>query len=131
MKMYDVIVERSNGHFRALIPTLPNISVEGATRDEAIVNAKAAAERYLSKVEVATVELADPLMQQGKNGGVEDDQAEERAELIAMLEKMEPQTELGAKLISLRLQMLRDGQRLRSLDEINRDLGREVYADIP
>jgi hypothetical protein len=49
---------------------------------------------------------------------------EERAELIKLLEQMEPRTELAAKLISIRLQMLREGQRLRSLDEINRDLGR-------
>lgn len=131
MKMYEVIVERSNGHFRALIPALPGIAEEGSTRDEAIVNAKAAAESYLSKIEIAKVELAEPLTPKGQNGVIEDDQAEERAELIAMLEKMEPQTELGARLISLRLQMLREGQRLRSLDEINGDLGREAYADIP
>jgi hypothetical protein len=42
---------------------------------------------------------------------------------------MEPETELAAQLISLRLQMLREGQRLRSLDEINRTFGRGAYAD--
>jgi predicted RNase H-like HicB family nuclease len=130
MKTYDVIVERQNGHYRALIPTLPSISVEGTTRDEAVINAKAAAECYLSKVEVTTVELAERSVQPRQNGALEDDQAEERAELIAALEQIEPETELGARLISLRLQMLREGQRLRSMDEINRDLGREEYADL-
>ena len=117
MKTYDVIIEQQNGIFRALIPTLPNIVAEGATRDEAIINAKSAAQLYLANVEVAAVELAER--------STEDvDQEKERAELIEALEQMEPQTELAAQLISLRLQMLREGQRLRSLDEINRDLGR-------
>jgi predicted RNase H-like HicB family nuclease len=59
MKTYDVIIERQNGIFRALIPTLPNIVAEGATRDEAIINAKSAAQLYLLGVEVATVQLAE------------------------------------------------------------------------
>jgi predicted RNase H-like HicB family nuclease len=124
MKKYDVIIEQQNGIFRALIPMLPNIVAEGATRDEAIINAKTAAQNYLANVEVATVELAER--------SIEDiDQERERAELIEALEQMEPETELAAQLISLRLQMLREGQRLRSLDEINRDLGRGGYADVP
>ncbi len=130
MKTYDVIVEPQNGHFRALIPMLPQIAVEAATREDAVVGAKLAAERYLSKVEIATVEVDEQLLQPPQSGVVEDDQARERAELIATLEQMTPQTDLGAKLISLRLQMLREGQRLRSLDEINRELGREGYADV-
>lgn len=131
MKTYDVIVEQQNGHFCALIPMLPQIAVEAATRDEAVVNAKLAAERYLSKVEIATVEVKERPLPQTPPSTIADDQAEERAEFIAMLEKLEPQTELDAKLISLRLQMLRAGQRLRSMDEINRDLGRDEYADLP
>ena len=130
MKTYDVIVEQQNGHFRALIPMLPQVAVEAATRDEAVVNAKLAAERYLSKVEIATVEVKERPVPQTQCVVIADDQAEERAELIATLEKMAPRTELGARLISRRLQMLREGQRLRSLDEINRELGREGYADV-
>lgn len=60
MKTYDVIVERNNGHFRALFPALPNIAAEGATRDEAIAAATAAAQRYLREVEITTVHLAEP-----------------------------------------------------------------------
>jgi hypothetical protein len=54
------------------------------------------------------------------------DQAAERAELIATLEEMlrQPGSELGRRLIRRRLQMLRGGQQLYSLDEINRSLGR-------
>lgn len=131
MKTYDVIVEPQNGHFRALIPMLPQIAVEAATREDAVAQAKLAAEQYLSKVEIATVEVKERPVSQTQPSSIADDQAEERAEFIAMLEKLEPQTELDAKLISLRLQMLREGQRLRSMDEINRDLGRDGYADIP
>lgn len=57
MKMYDVIVERDNGHYRAVFPTLPNVSAEGATRDEAIAAATTAANRYLREVEITTVHL--------------------------------------------------------------------------
>jgi hypothetical protein len=59
-----------------------------------------------------------------------DDDSEARAELIADLEAMQPQTKLGADLISLRLQLLRQGQPLLTLDEINRELGREEDADV-
>jgi len=59
-----------------------------------------------------------------------DDDSEARAELIAALEAMQPQTNLGAELISLRLQMLHQGQPLLTLDEINRELGREENADV-
>ena len=58
-----------------------------------------------------------------------DDDAAERANLIATLEQMQPQTKLSEMLIKLRLQMLRSGQHLFTLDEINRDLGREKDSD--
>ena len=61
MKTYDVIVERQNGHFRAMFPSLPNIAAEGATRDEALAAVTAAAEQYLRKVEITTVHLAEPV----------------------------------------------------------------------
>lgn len=59
-----------------------------------------------------------------------DEDQEARATLVAELETMQPQTILGERLLSLRLQMLRAGQSLRSLDEINQELGREDYADV-
>jgi len=126
MKTFDVIVEKKNGSYHALVPALPNILAEGSTRDEAISNVKNTAQHYLANVEVATVELAERAIETTEPLTEE----EERAELIEILESMEPQTELGATLRTLRLQMLREGQRLRSLDEINRDLGREDYADV-
>ena len=133
MKTYDVIIEQQNGHFRALIPTLPNITAEGATRDEVIASIKRAARRYLSKVETATVELDERAVEKDWADMTPEEQEQERAELIATLEQMqkEPGSELGARLISLRIQMLREGQQLRSLDEINRELGRDSYADVP
>jgi hypothetical protein len=59
-----------------------------------------------------------------------DEEQEARTALIAELESMQSQTALGERLLSLRLQMLRAGQTLRSLDEINQELGREDYADV-
>ena len=49
----------------------------------------------------------------------------ERAELISVLEEIPAQTKLGLQLISLRLKMLKEGQRLATIDEINLELGRD------
>src|SRR5437588_13024462 len=54
---YPVIVEQKNGLWRAVIPALADLSAEGQTRDEAMRNAQHAAEAYLSKVEVTTIEV--------------------------------------------------------------------------
>lgn len=54
---FALIVEHNDGIYRALIPSLPNLVAEGASRDEAIFNAQRAAEDYLSKVEVVTMDL--------------------------------------------------------------------------
>lgn len=54
---YAVIVEQSDGVWSALIPALPRLAAEGASRDEAVRNAQRAAEDYLSKVEVTTIEI--------------------------------------------------------------------------
>ena len=54
----------------------------------------------------------------------------EREQLIAALEAATPATKLGRRLKTLRLKMLREGQKLRSLDEINRSLGRARDADL-
>jgi len=53
-----------------------------------------------------------------------------RMELIAALEALQPQSQLGAELRSLRLQMLRGGQHLATLDEINQELGREENTNL-
>jgi predicted RNase H-like HicB family nuclease len=60
MKMYDVIVERRNGVYRASVPTLPNISVEASSRDEAVANAKKAIEDFFKSAEVTTVAIDVP-----------------------------------------------------------------------
>ena len=57
---YPVIVEQKNGIWRAIIPALADLSVEGASRDEAVRNAQQAARAYLSKVEVTTIEVDLP-----------------------------------------------------------------------
>lgn len=60
MKLYDVIVERHNGVYRATVPTLPNLSAEGATRDEAVAQAKNAIEEFFKSAEVVTVAVDVP-----------------------------------------------------------------------
>lgn len=57
---YSVIIEHDNGIYRALIPALPDLMAEGNSRDEAVRNVWAAAEVYLSKVEVTTIEVELP-----------------------------------------------------------------------
>jgi predicted RNase H-like HicB family nuclease len=57
---YPVIVEPSNGHYRALIPALADLSAEGQSPDEATRNVQAAAEAYLSTVELRTIRLELP-----------------------------------------------------------------------
>jgi len=57
---YAVIVEQKNGTWRAVIPALPDLSAEGTSYDEAVSNIKQAAETYLSKVVVTTVEVGAP-----------------------------------------------------------------------
>ena len=57
---YPVIVEQKNGYWRAVIPSLPNLTADGETCDEAVLNAQRAAEEYLSQVVIATIDVATP-----------------------------------------------------------------------
>jgi len=45
---YPVIVEQKNGIWRAVIPALADLSVEGASHDEAMKNAQRAAEDLMT-----------------------------------------------------------------------------------
>ncbi len=45
---YPLFVERKDGVWRAFIPALAGLSVEGASREEVVRNAQQAAEEYLS-----------------------------------------------------------------------------------
>lgn len=54
---YPVIVEQKNGIYRALIPALADLTAEGNSRDEAISNAQHAAEEYLAKVEITSINI--------------------------------------------------------------------------
>ena len=65
---YPVIAEQKNGTWRAVIPALADLSAEGASRDEAMKNAQRAAEDYLSKVEVTTINVALPREQTPRVG---------------------------------------------------------------
>ena len=60
---YAVLVERKNEIWRAIIPTLSDLSAEGASYEEAVQNAQRAAETYLSTVKVTTINLNHPAPQ--------------------------------------------------------------------
>jgi predicted RNase H-like HicB family nuclease len=60
---YAVIVERKNGIYKARIPNLPDLSAEGSTSDEAVLNVQCAARNYLARVEVRTIQVPTPEIQ--------------------------------------------------------------------
>jgi predicted RNase H-like HicB family nuclease len=60
---YPVIVERNNGIFKARIPNLPDLSAEGSTSDEAVLNVQYAARNYLARVEMRMIQVPTPEIQ--------------------------------------------------------------------
>lgn len=54
---YPVIIEQKNGVYRAVIPTLADLSAEGQSPDEAVEKVQQAAEAYLAAVEVRTIRI--------------------------------------------------------------------------
>jgi predicted RNase H-like HicB family nuclease len=63
MKSFDVIVHRWNGAYRASVPSLPHITTEGATRDDALIKAQEAIEAYFDTAEVVTLSMDVPVME--------------------------------------------------------------------
>jgi len=59
---YIVLVEGENGRYRARIPSLPGLSAEGATLEEALKGVQQEATSYLSRVAVATIEVDLPAL---------------------------------------------------------------------
>lgn len=59
---YIAIVECENGLYRARIPSLPGLSAEGTTPEEALKGARQEAASYLSRVTVATIEVDLPTL---------------------------------------------------------------------
>lgn len=57
---YPVIVEQKNEVWRAVIPALADLSAEGSSFDEAVTNARRAAEAYLSSVVMTTIKVGAP-----------------------------------------------------------------------
>jgi predicted RNase H-like HicB family nuclease len=60
---YPVIIEQKNGVYRAVIPTLADLSAEGQSPDEAMEKVQQAAEAYLAAVEVRTIIIEDSASQ--------------------------------------------------------------------
>jgi len=55
------LLNQHNGVWRAWIPALSDLTAEGSSYDEAIHNARHAAEVFLSKVKITTIELSIPV----------------------------------------------------------------------
>ena len=62
---YIVLVECDNGLYRAQIPSLPGLSAEGTTLEEALQGARQEAASYLSRIAVATIEVDLPALHLG------------------------------------------------------------------
>ena len=62
---YTVIIECENGLYRAQIPSLPGLSAEGTTLEEALTGARQEAASYLSRVAVVTIEVDLPAQHLG------------------------------------------------------------------
>lgn len=62
---YTVIVACEQGRYRAQIPSLPGLSAEGTTLEEAVQGARQEAVSYLSRVAVATIEVDLPELPRG------------------------------------------------------------------
>ena len=62
---YTVLIECENGLYRARIPSLPGLSAEGPTLEEALKGARQEAASYLSRVAVATIEVDLPALHLG------------------------------------------------------------------
>jgi predicted RNase H-like HicB family nuclease len=69
---YPVIVEHKNGIYRALIPTLADLSAEGCSADEAVRKLEQAAQNYLAEVEVRTIDLEMPGRQASRYSTAQD-----------------------------------------------------------
>lgn len=95
---YPVIVEQNNGGWRAVIPTLADLSAEGASLDEAIYNIRQAAEAYLMNVVVTTIEINAPeprsVELRGAPGGVERHREAIEREFAIAAELNSPETEM-------------------------------------
>lgn len=92
---YPVIVEQKNGVWRAMIPAL-SLSAEGISYDEALRNAKLAAEAYLSSARIATIEVnlpdeqtADQIARRGSPESVLNAAGKFKADKEAMVQHIE------------------------------------------
>ncbi|MGE0827223.1 MAG: type II toxin-antitoxin system HicB family antitoxin [Candidatus Binatia bacterium] len=59
-----VIIENKDGRYRALIPSLPGLSAEGTTVEEALTGAQREATAYLARVAVESIDIDLPTASQ-------------------------------------------------------------------
>lgn len=60
-----VLIESKNGLYRASIPSLPGLSAEGTTPEEALTGAQQEAASYLARVAVASIDIELPTLSHG------------------------------------------------------------------
>ncbi|HIE30299.1 TPA: hypothetical protein EYP66_23820 [Candidatus Poribacteria bacterium] len=54
---YIVLLEKKKGHYRAVVPALPDCVVEGQTREDTLSRMRQAIVDKLSKVEITKIEV--------------------------------------------------------------------------
>ncbi|MBI3426807.1 MAG: hypothetical protein HY011_28085 [Acidobacteria bacterium] len=60
MRDLDVVVQRTNGSYRAVILALPNVAAEGESREEALTKVRQAVEDFLATADVTTISVNLP-----------------------------------------------------------------------
>ncbi len=108
---YSVIVERKNEIWCAVIPTLSDLTAEGASYDEAVQNATREAENFLASVQVTTIKIGAPptatvnrrspqnwIRSAGKFAGEEEVMQQHLAEIYAERKKQREDAEHEADL---------------------------------
>jgi predicted RNase H-like HicB family nuclease len=97
---YPVIVEQTNGFWRAVIPALAGLSAEGASLDDALQNARQAAEAYLANVVMTTIEIGTTQLRKPgrQNGGIQRhrEAIEREFAIAAELNSLEAENQLGS-----------------------------------
>lgn len=60
MRDLDVIVQRTNGSYRAIVLALPSVAAEGKSREEALTKVRQVAEDFLATADVTTISVSLP-----------------------------------------------------------------------
>lgn len=130
MKSFDVIVHRKNGAYRAIVPSLLNLTTEGKTRDEALHRMQEAIEDFFKSAEVVTVSIDVPALEYRPYATANDHLRDQALYSYAEDEDMEARhvkeiyaerrREREERERELDLEEIRKSERKRRLEEVKR-----------